>query len=199
MVLDAARVEQETGAGGSPELRRLPDQAFGYAGHVRGPRRIPFATVRLYLIEADGVRVDERAIDPAVFDHQVQHAGKQRGIAPRLDREVQVARPRQRRDAWILHDDPGAQLARLPDVVGRNRRALRDVRARDPDHLGPDHVRPRVGGPIDAKRLLVRGAGADHAQAAVVVDVRRAETDARKLAEQVGLFGREARAAEHAD
>ena len=52
---------------------------------------------------------------------------------------------------------------------------------------------------IDAERLLVAGAGADHAQPAVVVDERRLQADARELAEQIGLLGREAGAAEHRD
>ena len=52
---------------------------------------------------------------------------------------------------------------------------------------------------VDAERLLVRGAGADHAEPAVVVDERRLQADARELAEQIGLLGRQARAAEHAD
>ena len=39
------------------------------------------------LVEADGVLVDEVAIDPAVLDHQVEHAGEQRRVAARLDRQ----------------------------------------------------------------------------------------------------------------
>ena len=129
----------------------------------------------------------------------LQHAGEERRVAARLDRQEQVARARDRRDARVLHDHLRALLARLPDVVRRDRRALGDVRAGDPDHVGADHVRPRVGRAVDAEGFLVRGAGADHAEPAVVVDVRRLQADARELAQQVRLLRRQARAAEHAD
>ena len=118
---------------------------------------------------------------------------------PGLHRQIQIAGAGDRRDARILDDDLRALLARLPDVVGRDRRALGDVRAGDPDHVGADHVGPRVRRAVDAERLLVRGAGADHAQPAVVVDERRLQADARELPEQVGLLGRQAGAAEDAD
>ena len=77
-------------------------------------------------------------IEPVVLDHQVQDAGEQRGVAAGLDRQEQVAGAGDRRDARIDDDDLRALLARLPDVVGGDRRALGDVRAADPDHLGAD-------------------------------------------------------------
>ena len=69
----------------------------------------------------------------------------------------------------------------------------------DPDHVRADHVGPGIGRAIDAERLLVRGPGADHAQPAVVIDERRLQADARELAEQIRLLGRQAGAAEHRD
>ena len=52
-------------------------------------------------------------------------------------------------------------------------------------------VRPRIRGPVDPKRLLVRGRRAHHAQAAVVVDVLCAERDSRELPGKVGDLGGE--------
>ena len=101
---------------------------------VRAQRPLP--AVLGDLLEADRVRVDERVIEPVALDHELQHAGEQRRVAPRLHRQVQIAGARHRRDARILDDDLRALLARLPDVVGGDRRALGDVRAGDPDHLG---------------------------------------------------------------
>ena len=170
-----------------------------HAGDLRGPRQRPLTAVLGDLLESDRVRVDERVIEPVALDHDLQHAGKQRRVAPRLHRQIEIAGPGRRRDARILDDDLRALLARLPDVVGGDRRALGDVRSGDPDHVGADHVGPGVGRAVDAERLLVRGAGADHAQPAVVVDERRLETHARELAEQVRLLGRQAGAAEDAD
>ena len=77
--------------------------------------------------------LDERMIEPVVLDHQVQNAVEQRRIASRLDRQEQVAGPRDRRDARIDDDDFRAVLARLPDIVGGDRRALGDVGAADQD------------------------------------------------------------------
>ena len=51
---------------------------------------------------------------------------------PGLTGRIQIAGARHRRDARVLDDDLRALLARLPDVVGRDRRALGDVRARRP-------------------------------------------------------------------
>ena len=138
-------------------------------------------------------------IEPVPLDHHLQHAREQGRVAPRLHRQVQIAGASSRRDARILDDDLRALLARLPHVVRRDRGAFGDVRSCDPNHLGPDHVGPRVRRAVDAKRLLVRRPGADHAQPAVVVDERRLETDAREFAEQIRLLGREAGAAEDAD
>ncbi len=138
-------------------------------------------------------------IEPVALDHDLQHAGEERGVTSWLHRQVQVAGPGRGRYPRILDDDLRALLARLPDVVRRDRRTLGDVGTRDPDHVGPDHVGPRVRRAVDAERLLVRRAGADHAQPAVVVDERRLQADARELAEQIGLLGRQAGAAEDAD
>ena len=77
----------------------------------------------------------------------------------------------------------------LPEVVRRDRRALGRVRAGDQHDLGLGEVGPGIRGAVDAERQLVGGAGRDHAEPAVVVDVLRAERDARELAEHVRLLG----------
>ena len=103
--------------------------------------------------------LDEVVVEPVVLDHQVQDAGEQGGVAARLDRQDQVAGAGERRDARIDVDDPGPVLAGLPDVARRDRGALGDVGAADPDDLGERDVAHRVGGPVDAERLLVAGRG----------------------------------------
>ena len=90
-------------------------------------------------------------------------------------------------------------LAGLPDVVGRDRGALGDVRPADPDHLGPEDVGHGLAARSMPNAFLFAGRGADHAQPAVVVDVRRLQADAGELAHQVGLLGRQARPAEHGE
>ncbi len=67
--------------------------------------------VRRDLLEADGVLLDERMIEPVVFDHQVQDAVKQGDVAAGLDGQEQIAGARQRCDARIDDDDLAAVLA----------------------------------------------------------------------------------------
>ena len=74
---------------------------------------------------------------------------------PGLIGQKQIAGARDRRDARIDDDDLGAMLARLPDVIGGDRRALGDVGAADPDDLGLENVAPWIGGAVDAERFLV--------------------------------------------
>ena len=92
-----------------------------------------------------------------------------------------------------------AVLARLPQVVGGDRRALGDVRAGDEDDFGLGDVAPRVGAAVDAEDLLRRGRRRHHAQPAVVVDVGGPQRDARELAHQVGLLVGQRGAGQHGE
>ena len=92
-----------------------------------------------------------------------------------------------------------AVLARLPEVVGGDRRALGDVRAGDEDHLRLRDVAPRVGAAIDAEDLLRRGRRRHHAEPAVVVDVGGPHGHARELAHQVRLLVGQRGAGQHGE
>ena len=111
----------------------------------------------------------------------MQHAVEDADVAARAHRDEEIGGARDRRHARIEHDELRAVLARLPEVVGGDRRALGDVRAGDEDHLRLRDVAPRVGAAIDAEDLLRRRRRRHHAEPAVVVDVggaqrRRART-----------------------
>ena len=179
------------------QFRGLADGTLGDPRHFSGATRRPVADMLGNLLEADGVFLDESMIEPVVLDHQVQNAVEQGDVTPRFDGQEQVAGPRGGRDARIDHDDFRPVFAGLPDVMRRYRSAFGDVGAADPDDLGLEDVGPRVGGPVDPERLLVGGGGADHAQAAVVVDVGRLQTDAGEFTHQVGFFRGQAGAAQH--
>ena len=88
-----------------------------------------------------------------------------------------------------------AVVAAAPDVVGGDGRAFADIGADDEEHFGLRDVAPRDRAAIHAERELVGGARRDHAEAAVVVDVPRAERHAREFSQQVGLLGGQRRAA----
>ena len=141
-----------------------------------------------------GVGRDELAIDPALRDHHVQHAVEDADVAARPHGNEQVGRSRDRRHARVDDDQPPAILAGLPEVVGRDRRALGDVRAGDENHRRLRDVGPRVGGAVDAQDLLRGRRGRHHAQSAVVVDVGRTQRDAREFPHQIRLLVGERRA-----
>lgn len=83
-----------------------------------------------------------------------------------------------------------------PHVLGHHGEALADVGARDQQAVGEQDVGEGVAGPVDAEGQLVGARGADHAEAAVVVDVPGLEGDPGEFADQIGLLGEEAGTAE---
>ena len=189
VVLDAAGVQQEAGLRRAPPLGRLPDRPLGDAGHLgRPPRRPLAARARPPASKPTVCCVDEVVVEPVVLDHQVQDAVEQGGVAARLDRQEQVAGAGERRDARIDDDDLRARARAPARVVGGDRRALGDVGAADPDDLGLRGC-PTTGWPRGRCRTpsCSPAAGADHAEPAVVVDVRRLQADAGELAHQVAF------------
>ena len=62
-------------------------------------------------VEAGGVRVDERAVDPAFGDHQVGQAVEQHQVA--LGRERQVLRGRHRGFGLARIDDDDLRVVRV--------------------------------------------------------------------------------------
>lgn len=135
MVLDAAGVHEETRLRGAPQFCRGANRFFGDSRHLRGAARSPLLNVLRDRLEADGVLFDEVVIDPVVLDHEVEDAVEERDIAARLHRKKHVRGACDRRDARIHHDELSTVLARLPDVVCRDRRALGGVRAGDEHDL----------------------------------------------------------------
>ena len=125
--------------------------------------------------------VDEIPVDPAAFDHHVEDAVGQRAIAAGAHRQEEIGSARNRRHARVDDDDLRAVVARSPDIVGQDREAFADVRSGDDDGLRQRNIAPRIGRAIDAEGHLVRGAGADHAEAAVVVDIGRASATRANL------------------
>ena len=110
-------------------------------------------------------------------------------------------RPLRRRRPPRIDDDQLAAVALLRLEVPHDRRhRLGDVAADEQDDVRVRDVGERKRQPaIDAERLDGGGRRRRHAEAAVVVDVRRAERDARELAEPVRLLVGQRAAAEHAD
>src|SRR6516162_2040798 len=96
---------------------------------------------------------------------------------------------------WIHDHELSTAIPAAPDVVSGNGCALCDVCAGDKDDLRLRNIAPGQRAAIHTERQLVGGSRGDHTEPAVVVDVPGAERHARKLSEQVGLFGDERSAA----
>src|SRR4029453_6785679 len=101
MVFNATRVEEEAASSGAPPFGRLSDRPLGHACDFGGSGQGPGAAVLFNLLKLKGKPIDEFVVDPVVLYHLLQHAGEQCRIAARLDRQEQVARPRDGRDPWI--------------------------------------------------------------------------------------------------
>ena len=112
----------------------------------------------------------------------VQHGVEQREVGAGPNRQIEIGVACDRRHARIDNDQPSAALAALPQVMRRDGCALRRIRSGDHDDVRDGKVGPRVGCPIDTEREFVGGAGRDHAQPSVVVDVLGAERHACELA-----------------
>ena len=149
-----------------------------------------------YCVKADGVIGDKVVVQPVVFDHQLQYAVKERNIAPRLDRQKEIAGAGNRGNTRINDDDLGTMFARLPDIIGSDRCTLSHIGSTNPDHLRAQDVAPGIGGAVNAKGFFVARRRAHHTKATVVVDVRRFEAHVSKLAHQIGLLGGQAGAAQ---
>ena len=82
VVFDAAGVEEKAGLCGAPPFRGLEQRPLRDASHLRGACQRPLPTVFPDRVEPHRVGVDEGAIDPAALDHDLEHAGEQRRVAP---------------------------------------------------------------------------------------------------------------------
>ena len=95
---------------------------------------------------------------------------------------------------------PPLALLRL-EVPHDGRHRLGQVAADEQDRFGVRNVGERKRQARDRSRTpsTARRRGRRHAESAVVVDVRRAQRDARELSEQIRLLVRQRAAAEHGD
>ena len=103
---------------------------------------------------------------------------------------MKVALPGGAGFAGIDDDPPSAIVTLLPEIFVEDRKGLGTIRPREDQHLSKRYVAPRVGCPVDTKRLIVPGPGRHHAEPPVVVDVTSAESDPGKLAHYIGFLGR---------
>ena len=184
----------------SPHMRAAFSMAAtGRPGDLAGPFRRAVLHGFQGLLEAVGVLVDEVPVDELPLVQQVQDAVGEGRVRAGLQGQDQVRGAGQGRDARIDHDELGAAVAGPPDVVGGDGGALGHVGAGHPDDIRQFDVRPGIGGAVHAEGLLVAGAGAHHAEAAVVVEVLGLQAQAGELADQVALLVGEGHTGQHGE
>ena len=173
VVLDPASVQEKAGARRTPHLGRTDDERRGDAGDLGGRLRRVLLDRFLYRVPAGRVGGEKGAIDPPAFDHHVQHSVEDGDVSSGPNGDEKVSRAGDGRHPRVDQDEARAVLARPPEVVGGDGRALADVRAGDQHDLGLRDVTPGICGSIEpgsSSMPLQR----HHAEAAVVVDVRGA-------------------------
>ena len=139
-------------------------------------------------------------IDERLANQQVHKAVRERGIRSWAQRQMQLRPLRRRRAPRIGHDQRAAVALLRLEVPHDRRHRLCHVAAHEQNHFGVRNVFERKRqAAIDAQRLRRAGGRRRHAESAVVVDVRRAERDARELPQQVRLLVGQRAAAEDTD
>src|SRR5271165_4647165 len=135
-------------------------------------------------------------VNPIIPDHQMKDAVEQSDISPWLYRKEKVTGPPDRSNSGIDDNHFGTAFTGLPDVVGRDRSTFGNIRAANPDDFRLQDVVPWIGRSIDTERLLICGPRAHHAKPAIVVRIRRLQTDASELSHEITLLGRQTRSAQ---
>lgn len=170
-------------------LGRDPADRRGTGGRVFGGLGLEFRP-------PGGVVGEEVLVGEPFLDDDVQDGGEEGGVGAGLEGDVDVGGPGDGGLARVDDDEAGPAVPGSPDVLGHHGEALADVGARDEQAVGEQDVGEGVAGPVDAEGQFVGARRADHAEAAVVVDVPRLEGDPGELAHQIGLLGEQAGPAE---
>ena len=199
LMLQSARVHGDGAIRFRKPMRGLFDRLRRNARHLaRGPG-IESRYGGLDRLESAGVLFDEGVVLQVVAQHHVQHSAQQHQIGAGAQRQEQIRVARDGRHPRIGDDQLAAVVPAPPDVVGGDRRAFADVRANNEQHLRLWDFAPGNRTAIDIECQLVGDTGGNHAEPAVVIDVSGSQRHARKFTHQVGLLGRERRAAVNRD
>ncbi len=202
-VLDALRVVLDAPGVPGHGLRRagegagdLDDLLGGDAADGGGAGRRILGGLGLDLLPAGGVGGEVVLVGEPFGDDDVQYGGEEGRVGARLQGDVDVGGPGDGGLARVDDDEARPAVPGSPDVLGHHGEALAHVGAGDEQAVGEEDVGEGVAGPVDAEGELVGTGRADHAEAAVVVDVPGLEGDPGELAHQISLLGEEAGAAE---
>ena len=176
------------------------NRAFGHAGHLfdaLGPVGCGQAS---HLLESLCAIADVLLCDESVPNEHVKQAVGQRQIRARPQRQVLRGPHRRGGSPWIDHDERSAAALLRLEVLQDRRHRFGDVGADEKNDFSVRNVFERKRQPAVQSERGVHGCrGRRHAEAAVVIDVGRAQRHARELAEQVGFFVRQRASAKNAE
>src|SRR6516164_2873946 len=148
-MLDAARMEKETRRGTAPQLRSFHNHVRRNASDLRSMLRRVLANGFGDGIESRSMLRDELVIDLATLDHDVHHAVENPNIAtwPHGNKQIRIAGNRSH--AGINDDELRTVFASLPEIVGCDGRAFRNICSSDQDHLCFGNIAPRIRTAVD--------------------------------------------------
>ena len=190
-------------AGAGEHRNRATQRTHRNPGDTLGTFGPPLRSCAPEVVEAVGPVGDVVEIGITLGDRDVREPQRQRQIRARRQLQMYTAvgdRPLHRGGpAWVCDHQPAGSCGRH-QMTDHRRHGLGDVAAEDDDALCRTEIGEWEGqSPIQAERLDARGRGRTHAEAAVVVDVRRTQCHPGELAQLVSLFVGQSTAAEDPD
>ncbi len=181
---------EDKGVAGEPERpRRGDDVALRHPGQPLDALRPVAGGVCPHRLETFGALADIGFVDQALVNQDVQQAVREDGVCAGNQAQVHRRLFGGRRPAWIDDDELPAGATLRVEVLHDRRHRLGDVGADEQDGIGAGDVRDGERQPaIEPESPQPGGGRRRHAEPAVVVDVGRAQDDARELAEEVDLL-----------
>src|SRR6185503_18001853 len=131
--------------------------------------------------------LNERLIDKVIFDQNVKQAIRECDVSAWFELQMQVALSCRRCFSWIDNDPASAVIALLPQKLVEYGKCLSAVRSGNQQNFRERNIAPWICCAIDTEGLVIPRSRRNHAKPAVVIDVTRAQSCARKLTHQVSL------------
>ena len=189
-LVQALAIQAERGGGLGKQTRRLQQRVLADAADLRHRvgRAVPHRGLQFF--KTLGVRRHIGGVQPALPQHQVQHAVEQHHIGAGLNGQMQVGTIGRVGAARVDHDDFQSRVSPSGILDAAEQHRVRIGRVGADDEQRGRMVDVVVAGRwrIGTQGLLVTGHGAAHAQARVGVDIVAADQALGQFVENVIVF-----------